>query len=101
MDPWNLVVGYLLPWLEMVAGGCLLGGFLVRGAAVVLEGLTAMFVFGIGQAWFRGMEINCGCFGRSEIKSNYPLHLAGLALLGVVLALIHRQETPSDKRLKV
>jgi putative oxidoreductase len=100
MDPWNLVVAYLLPWLEMVAGGCLLGGFLVRGALVIVEGMTAMFAFGIGQAWFRKLEISCGCFGESEVKSNYPMHLAGLALLGAVLALLHCRELKEKKPLK-
>ncbi len=83
MDPYNLWVACLLITLEIVTGLCLVLGVLNRGAILAGMGMTGMFLFGIGQGWARGLDISCGCFGKSEAAVSYPLHTAGLlALLG-------------------
>jgi uncharacterized membrane protein YphA (DoxX/SURF4 family) len=56
-------VGHLLPVLEIVIGACLLLGLLTRGVAMASGLLLLVFIFGIGSAWARGLEIQCGCFG--------------------------------------
>lgn len=57
------IVAALLPFLELALGLLLLAGIgtrLVAGASVALLGV---FVAGVGQAWARGLSIDCGCFG--------------------------------------
>lgn len=81
MEPWDAVVAYSLPWWELVSGVALMVGFWTRGALMSVAAMTLAFVFGIAQAWYRGLEISCGCFGSSDTVSNYPVHLAGLGLL--------------------
>lgn len=56
-------VGYGLPWIEIVVGALLVLGLFTRVAAVVGGLLMLAFVIGIGQAWARGLAIDCGCFG--------------------------------------
>lgn len=107
MAPWDAVVAYTLPWFELVAGAMLLAGIWVRGALVLVAGMTTVFIFGIAQAWHRGLAISCGCFGKSDEVSNYPLHLVALALmLGVVAFLLvaerlQRGHVFGGKRLKL
>lgn len=83
-DPWNLMVAYLVPWVEMVAGLCLLAGFLHRGAVRALLALTVVFLFVNAQAMVRGLDPDCGCFG-----SWFELGLtAKMVLLGVQFLLL-------------
>ena len=63
-DPWNLMVAYFVPWLEVISGLCLLTSFFHRGAVRVMIGLTCVFLFVNGQATVRGIEADCGCFGK-------------------------------------
>lgn len=81
-----------LPWLEVCAGLAVVTRRLQLGALVVLVGLMILFSAAIASAWARGLDVTCGCFGRSDNanKTNYPLviarDLALLAGLGVLLA---------------
>jgi uncharacterized membrane protein YphA (DoxX/SURF4 family) len=62
-DPWNLMVAYMVPWLELLSGLALMASVLHRGAVRVLLGLTGIFLFANGQAIWRGLDPDCGCFG--------------------------------------
>lgn len=52
-----------LPGVEVLAGGLLLAGIWRRAAALVIAGLTVMFLGAIVSALARGLNIECGCFG--------------------------------------
>ncbi len=54
---------YGLPFLETGVGLYLLVGLLVRGTAWVSTGLMVIFLIAQGQAWARGLRLDCGCFG--------------------------------------
>lgn len=82
LDPWNLVLGWFLAWLEVVAGLAVLVGVCRRGGLWAMLGMTGLFVFGIGQGWVRGLDISCGCFGTGGDKVNYPLHISALLVQG-------------------
>ena len=62
-DGLERVVGYGLPPLEVVIGLLLVVGLATRVAAVVAGLLMVAFVVGVGSAWARGLQIDCGCFG--------------------------------------
>lgn len=56
-------LGLVLPPIEIVIGALLIVGALTRAMAA-LAGLTMfIFIIAIGQAWARGLNIDCGCFG--------------------------------------
>ena len=55
--------GYALPWVEIGIGVLLILGIAVRVNSLLGGGLMVLFIFAIGQAWARGLTIDCGCFG--------------------------------------
>ncbi|MFT4176840.1 MAG: DoxX family protein [Luteolibacter sp.] len=64
--PWDVAVAYSLPWVEVVAGLCLMLGIFRRGALLAIGGLVLVFSVAIGWAWVHGLDIACGCHGGDE-----------------------------------
>ena len=60
-----------LPWLEIVCGSALIFRRWQRGALLVLTVLMGVFIFALGQAWARGLDVTCGCFGHPEVGRSY------------------------------
>ena len=78
-----------LPWIEAVAALALLSGFAAEGALLLVNLLMAVFLAALAQAWIRGLDINCGCFGHSEAKGNIALSFVrdvGFLALGLLAA---------------
>jgi uncharacterized membrane protein YphA (DoxX/SURF4 family) len=59
------LVAILLPWVELVAGLALVLGVRARSGAVIALTLMAMFTVAVGLAWARGLDFECGCFGKA------------------------------------
>ena len=51
-----------LPWVEFLAGLCLLVGLRTRAAALLVAIMNVMFIIALAQAKARGLNVNCGCF---------------------------------------
>lgn len=58
-----LAFGVFLPWLELVGGIAVILRWQERGALLLLLSLCGIFGFALASAWWRGLDINCGCFG--------------------------------------
>jgi uncharacterized membrane protein YphA (DoxX/SURF4 family) len=56
-------VAYALPFVEVGLGLYLAVGLFVRAAAVFGTLLMLTFLAAQGQAWARGLTVDCGCFG--------------------------------------
>ena len=57
------LLGLILPPVEIALGALLILGALTRVSAA-LGGFTMLiFIIAIAQAWARGLNIDCGCFG--------------------------------------
>jgi hypothetical protein len=52
----------ILPWLELICGLCLVFGFKVRSAVLLVIFLMLIFDFAVFDALVRGLQIRCGCF---------------------------------------
>ncbi len=52
----------VLPWVQFIAGVCLLLGVFAPGAGLVSACLYAVFVGALVSALLRGLNIDCGCF---------------------------------------
>lgn len=61
-----VMVAYFIPWLEVVAGICFMLGILRKGSWLVMFGLVMAFTISVGSAWWRGLDISCGCLGGTE-----------------------------------
>lgn len=73
--------GAYLPWLELFCAAAVFFRRCERGALLLLIGLCAMFSGALASAWARGLDISCGCFGHSEISTNFPWAIARAAAL--------------------
>ena len=75
-----------------------------RTAAWVLFGLSVMFILALGQAWGRGLDISCGCFGKAEVAANYPWLLSRDGLLAMALGWLggwrRKGRPPEDGRME-
>lgn len=58
-------VAIILPWLELVLGMCLLGGFWLPGAVTLTSGLLVVFFGALVFNVARGLDVHCGCFTTS------------------------------------
>lgn len=81
------VAGYFVPWFEVVAGICFMLGILKKGAWLAMFGLVVAFTVSVGSAWWRGLDISCGCLGGTE-KISYWGKAAEFALYFATLAYI-------------
>ncbi len=61
-----IAAAYVVPWAEVVAGICFMLGILKKGAWWVMLGLVIVFTISVGSAWWRGLDISCGCLGGTE-----------------------------------
>lgn len=60
------VFAIVLPWVELIAGLLLLLGLFVRSSALLLLLMNIVFMFAVGSAMARGLDIDCGCFTLSN-----------------------------------
>lgn len=89
----------VLPWLELVAGLCLVSGLWVRSAALLLTLLLLVFILALGFNAARGVKLSCGCFSTSatDTENAYVLILRDLLILipGLLVVFFHRERTGS------
>ncbi len=83
-----VVTAYILPPLEILAALALLSARWRAAGLLLLAGLTSLFTVLIASAWWRGLDINCGCFGGEPGATASYLWMIGrdvLILLGLML----------------
>jgi len=56
----------ILPWVELVCGGCLILNRWTRGSALIAAALMVVFMGALGYNIYRGVDVNCGCFTLDE-----------------------------------
>jgi putative oxidoreductase len=87
--PWKICVAAAdyLPWVELLAGLCLLLKSFERGALLLITLLLSVFTLALASALVRGLNIDCGCFGHALVSTGTILpilrNLVLLVLAGV------------------
>jgi putative oxidoreductase len=76
-------VALALPMFELLLGGLLWVPRWTATAAAGLVMLCAIFGVALGTALARGLEIDCGCFGKSQWSSQPWVLLGRDVLLGL------------------
>jgi uncharacterized membrane protein YphA (DoxX/SURF4 family) len=61
------VLARVVPWAELLTGSLLVLGLWARGAGVMAVVLMAAFIGGIASVMARGLDVNCGCFGKLKL----------------------------------
>ena len=77
-----------LPWLEVFVALCFLVGVYVRGAALISSLLFFTFVTALSINLFRGLDISCGCFGKSSKSINWSYLIRDFSLLLISLFIL-------------
>jgi uncharacterized membrane protein YphA (DoxX/SURF4 family) len=90
--PLDAIAAYSVPWLEVIAGLCLLLGTLRRGAILTIAGLVVVFSISIGWAWFHKLDITCGCHG-GDAPIQYWAKVAEFLGYFILLGWLWRMET--------
>ena len=90
-------LGFVLPFAEVAIGIFLIVGIWVRLNAIAGGALMVMFIIAIGQAWIRGISLDCGCFGKGGLLEtnelpvwNYTIEIARDIVLAVFAFYIYR-----------
>jgi uncharacterized membrane protein YphA (DoxX/SURF4 family) len=53
----------VLPWIEILCGIAILSGIWLEAGLMLTAMMLFVFIVLTGQAWLRGLDISCGCFG--------------------------------------
>jgi uncharacterized membrane protein YphA (DoxX/SURF4 family) len=61
----GVLVAMVLPWVELLAGVCLVGGVFVGGALLASTAMGVLFTYVLASALWRHLDISCGCFSSS------------------------------------
>lgn len=88
---WATFLGGIIGPLEVAGGVILLLGVVPRFAGWLSTIVLTLFIIGIGQAWARGLVIDCGCFGdvqiSDDVERDYAFSIAR-DILYVVLSFV-------------
>lgn len=95
--PWTLcaALGLYLPWLELSAAICLFSRRSRRAASVLMLFLTCVFSWVLMISWFRGLDVECGCFGSDSPGIGWALARNAVLLLAGRTLLSRGADTPS------
>ena len=85
-EPLVIFIARVLPWLELVLGVLLIVGWKLRYVAAATSSLLLGFFVIMLRSYFKGLGIDCCCFGVGEALSVRTLARDGI-LVAVSLAL--------------
>ena len=79
----------IIPWIELISGLLLLFGISVKENSAIITFLLNIFTIGILISLFRGLNIDCGCFGTIygerigllKVSENILLIISGFMLV--------------------
>ena len=77
-----------LPWIEIVAGILLLFGISVKENSAIILSLLLLFTIAIVISLFRGLSIDCGCFGKGTQIGLFKLGENLLMIVGSLLLTV-------------
>lgn len=65
----SVFFAYFIPILEILCGLSILFNKIDLGASMILLLMMLFFIAAMLQAWIRGLDITCGCFGKSSAQN--------------------------------
>jgi len=72
----------IIPWIEIVSGLLLLFGILTKENSAIILFLLIIFTIAIIISLFRGLSIDCGCFGKGTQIGLFKLGENLLMIIG-------------------
>ena len=83
------IFAVVLPWIEIISGILLLFGIAVKENSTIILTLLLIFTSAIVISLFRGLSIDCGCFGKGTQIGMLKLGENLLMILGTFLLTIY------------
>jgi putative oxidoreductase len=77
-----------LPWIELIAGVLMLFGISVKENSTIVFSMLMVFTIAIIISLFRGLSIDCGCFGKGTQIGLMKLGENSLMLIGSFLLIV-------------
>lgn len=62
------LIAITVPWIELFIAFSIIFAVAHKGGILLLNLMLIVFLVLLGQAWIRGLDIDCGCFGRSGAR---------------------------------
>ena len=62
-ESWLEPLARTVPWCEVALGAALLTGVFARWFSLIATLMLAVFMGAAAQAYYRGLQVDCGCFG--------------------------------------
>jgi len=93
---WSNVVALGLPVLEVLCGALLFAAGWRRAAALGLAVLSALFTVLLVQAIGRGLNVDCGCFGKWDPAAGHPVVALARDLVFLALAVYCYRNFPRE-----
>jgi putative oxidoreductase len=92
--PWvpGVVLALYLPWLEILCGLLLVLKKFEKGALLLIIVLLIIFMVALASATLRGLNIDCGCFGKAFASTGTMIPLARNLVLIVVAGFIWQKD---------
>ncbi len=95
--PAAAAVALYLPWLEIACGVGVWWARVRLGALGLLLGLCVVFTVALASAWWRQLDIACGCFGSGDAgTASLRFSLARAILLGLGSGWLLWRELPPE-----
>ncbi len=54
----------IIPWIELISGLLLLFGIKVKENSLIISSLLVVFTLAVAISMMRGLNFDCGCFGK-------------------------------------
>ncbi len=87
IEPIN-IIALVMPWLELCSGLLLIFGVRLKANSVIISAMLIVFILAAFSAIARGLDINCGCFGKTtEKKLGWEKVFENLGLLTATLLI--------------
>ena len=80
-------IAITLPWIEIIAGILLLFGIAVKENSTIIFMMSLIFTVAIAISLFRGLNIECGCFGNGTRIGLFKLGENLLIIIGSMLLM--------------
>lgn len=77
----SFLIALVLPWIEVLCGVLLIFGIYQSASSLLLSGLLGLFLMLILVTLWRGLDVDCGCFGSIGRHVDYRLLITDIVLL--------------------
>ena len=84
----SFFIALVLPWLEVLCGILVILGTFRFSGSLLLSGMLGVFLVLIVVTLFRGLDVDCGCFGSIGRNVDFRLLLTDIVLLYLTLNVL-------------